>query len=112
VGVILLKIQGETPVVGSTSHRRMQETERHLEQLIRHCGLQSVRNSYGTHEATFSHVEIREKCGINYLKSKTHFFSLKRREKTEVLRGYCRDRVLKNICWVLSLVQGYFVVRE
>ena len=110
MGVIPLKIQGEMPAVGSASHRRMQGTERRLEQLMRHRGLRSIKNSYGTHEATFSRVKIREKHGINYPKSKPHFFSSDRREKTEVLRGYCRDRGPKNIGWALGLVQGHFAV--
>ena len=39
VGVILLKIWGETPAVGSTSHRRMRGTKHCLEYLMKHCGL-------------------------------------------------------------------------
>ena len=104
MGVIPLKIQGEMPAVGSTSHHRMHGIERCLEQLMRHRGLRSVRNTYGTRKATFSHVEIREKRGISYPKSKPHFFSLDRREKTGVLRGYCRDKGPKNIYWALGLV--------
>ena len=98
MGVIPLKFQGEAPAVGSTSHRRMQGIECRLEQLMRHRGLRSFRNSYGTCEATFSHMEIREKCGINYPNSKPHFFSSDGREKTGVLKGYCRAKGPKNIC--------------
>ena len=102
MGDIPLKIQGEMSAVGSISHRRIQVTEHRLEQLMRHRGLRSVRNSYRTHEETFSRVEIREKRGVNYPKSKHHFFSLGRREKTGVLRGYCKNKGPKNICWALS----------
>ena len=111
MGVIPLKIQGEIPTVGSTSHRRMQGIKHRLQQLMRHRKLRSVRNNFETREATFSLVEIREKCGINYPKSKPHFFSSDRREKTGVLRGYCRDKEPNNICWALGLVRGHFAVR-
>ena len=75
MGVILRKIQGEMPGVRFTSHRKMQGTKRRLEHLMRHRGLRSIRNSYGTRETTFSHVGIKETYGINYTKSKPHFFS-------------------------------------
>ena len=39
VGVIPLEFQGEMPAVGSTSHRRIWGTERHLKHLMRRCGL-------------------------------------------------------------------------
>ena len=104
MGVIPLKIQGEMLAIGSTSHHKMQGTKRRLEHLMRHRGLRSVRNSYGTHKATFSSVEIKETYGINYPKSKPRFFSLDRREKTEVLRGYCRVKGSKNACWALGHV--------
>ena len=110
MGVISLKIQGEMLAIGSTSHHKMQGTKRRLEHLMRHRGLRSVRNTYGTRKATFSHVEIREKRGISYPKSKPHFFSLDRREKTGVLKGYYRDKGPKNICWALGLVQGHFAI--
>jgi len=77
VGVIPLKIRGEMPAVGSTSHRKMQGTKCLLGHLMRHRGLRSVRNNYGTREATFSRVEIKETYGINYPKSKPHFFLLR-----------------------------------
>ena len=110
MGVIPLKIQEKMPAAESESYRRMQGTEHRLEQLIRHCGPRSVRNSYETHKVTFSHMEIREKRGINYPKSKLHFFSLDRKEKIGVLRGYFRDKGPKNICWDLGLVRGHFAV--
>ena len=112
MGVIPLKIQAEMLVPGLASHHRMQGTERRLDQLMRYRGLQSVKNNYGTCKATFSPVEIKETYGFNYPKSKPHFFSLDKREKTEVLRGYCRDKGPKNICWALGLVRGHFVVRR
>ena len=84
--------------IGSASHHRMQGTECPLKQLIRHRGLRSVRNNYGARETTFSLIEIRENRGISYPKSKPHFFSLDRREKTRVLKGYYRDKGPKNIC--------------
>ena len=59
MGVIPLKIQGEMLAIGSTSHRRMHGIERCLEQLVRHRGLRSVKNSYRTRKVTFSRVEIR-----------------------------------------------------
>ena len=83
MGVIPLKIQEEMPAVESTSHRKMQGTMRHLEHLMRHCGLQSVGNNYGTHEATFSRVEIKGTYGIYFSNVKTPFFSLDRRRKPE-----------------------------
>ena len=104
MGVIPLKIQAEMLVLGLASHHRMQGTDRRLDQLMRYRGLQSVKNNYGIREATFSRVEISEKRGISYPKSKPHFLSLDRREKTGVLRGYCRDKGPKNICWALGLV--------
>jgi len=107
VGVIPLKIQGEMPAIGSTSHHKMQGTKRRLEHLMRHRGLRSVRNSYGTRKATFSSVEIKETYVINYPKSKPNFFSSNKKEKIGVLRGYCRDEGPKNICWALCLVRGH-----
>ena len=105
MGVIPLKIRGEMPAVGFTSHHKMQGTKRRLEHLMGHCRLRSVRNSYGTREAAFSRVEIKETYGINYPKSKSHFFSPRtRREKARVLRDYYRDKEPKNISWVLGLV--------
>ena len=54
----------------------------------------------------------QETYGINYPKSKTPFFSPQiRRKKTGVLRGCCRDKGPKNICWALGLVQEEFVVQ-
>ena len=73
MGVILLKIQEEMLTVGSTSHRKMQGTECYLEYLMRHRGLRSVRNSYGTCEAILSCVKIKETNGFNSPKSKSHF---------------------------------------
>ena len=67
--------------VGSTSRRRIQRAERRLEYLMRHRGLRSVRNSYGTCEVTFSHVEIKGTCGIYYSNIKTPFFYSDRRGK-------------------------------
>ena len=96
MGVIPLKIRGEMPAIGSTSHCKLQGTKCRLEHLMRHHGLRSVRNSYETYRAIFSLVEIKETYGINYPKSKPHFFSSDRRGKTEVLRGYCR-RVIVGI---------------
>jgi len=92
-------------VVGSTSHRRMQGTRHRLEHLMRCRGLRSVKNSYGTHEVTFSRMEIKETYGFTYPKSKPHFFSLDKREKTGVLRDYCRVDRSKNICWALGFVR-------
>ena len=66
VGDIPLKIWGEMPAVGSTSHRKMQGTKCCLEHLMRHHGLQSIRNNYGTREATFPCVEIKEVYEISY----------------------------------------------
>ena len=83
VGVIPLKIQGEMPAVGSTSYRKMQGTKCRLEHLMRHRGLQSVRNNYGTHEATFSRVEIKGTYGIYFSNVKTPLFSSNRRRKPE-----------------------------
>ena len=80
MGVIPLKFQGEMPAVGSTSHHRIRETERRLEHLMRYCGLQSIRNSYGTYETTLSHVEI---CGIYFPNIKTPLFSSDREGKLE-----------------------------
>jgi len=87
VGVILLKIQGKMLAVGSTSHYRMHGTKRLLEQLMRHRGLRSVKNSYETHEATFLRVKIRKMYGINYPKSKPHFFSSDKRGKKWSFEG-------------------------
>jgi len=100
------------PVEGSTSHYKMQGTKRHLQHLMRRRRLWSVRNSYETREATFSHVEIKETYGFNYPESKPHFFSSDEREKTGVLRDYCKVNGSKNICWVLGLVQGCLVIRR
>ena len=91
--VIPLKIQGEISAVGSISHRRIREAKRHLEHLMRHCGLQSVRNSYGTREAPFSYVEIKGTCGIYYANIKTSFFSWNRRGKPEFLVAIVRTQV-------------------
>ena len=86
MGVILLKIRGKMPAVGSTSHRKMQGTKRRLEHLMRHRGLRSFRNSYRTREVTFSRVEIKETYRINHPLSKSHFFSPRTRgEKLEFL---------------------------
>jgi len=82
----------------------MQGTKHRLEHLMRHRGLQSIRNSYRTCDVIFSRAEIKETYGINYPKSKPHFFSSDGRGKTGVLRGYCRDKGPKNICWTLGLV--------
>ena len=112
MGVIPLKIQREMPAIGSISHHKMQGTKHRLEHLMRHRGLRNVRNSYETRKATFSSVEIKETYVINYPKSKPHFFSSDKKEKTGVLRGYCRDEGPKNICWALGLVRGHFVVRR
>ena len=49
--------------------------------------------------------------GLIIQNQKPHFFSLDRREKIGVLRGYCRDKGPKNICWALGLVQEQFVVQ-
>ena len=111
MGVIPLKIQGKMLAVGSTSHHRMQGTKRLLEQLMRHRGLRSVRNSYETHEATFLRVKIRKMYGINYPKSKPHFFSSDKRGKNGVLRGYYKDKGPRNICWALCLVREHFAIR-
>ena len=104
MGVIPFKIREEMLAVGSTSHRKMQGTKCHLEHLMKHCGLRNVKNNYGTRKVTFSRVEIKETYGINYPKSKPHFFSSDKSEKIGVLRGYCRDEGPKNICWALGLV--------
>ena len=85
MGVIPLKIQREMPAVGSTSYRKMQGTKCRLEHLMRHRGLQSVRNNYGTHEATFSRVEIKGTYGIYFSNIKTPLFSSNRRRKPEFL---------------------------
>ena len=74
MGVIPLKIRGEIPAVGFTSHRKMQGTKRRLEHLMGHHGLRSIKNSYKTREPAFSRVEIKETYGINYPKSKSLFF--------------------------------------
>ena len=71
--VISPKIQGETPAVDSTSHRRMQGTKCRLKHLMRNRELRSVRNSYETSEEMLSRVEIRETNGVNSPKSKPHF---------------------------------------
>ena len=55
-------------------------------------------------------MEIKETYGFNYPESKPHFFSSDKREKTEVLRGYCRVDGSKNICWAFNLVRGRLVV--
>ena len=98
MGVIPLKIRGEMPAIRSTSHCKLQGTKCRLEHLMRHHGLRSVRNSYGTHRAIFSRVEIKETYGISYPTSKPHFFSSNNRRKAKFLRGYCRDKGPKNIC--------------
>ena len=87
MGVILLKIQGEMPAVRFTSHHKMQGTKRRLEHLMRHRGLQSIRNSYGTCETTFSLVGIKETYGIYYPKSKPHFFLLEQVGKNRGFEG-------------------------
>ena len=87
MGVILLKIQREMPALGSASHHRMRGIERCLEQLMRHRGLRNIRSSYGTRDATFSHVKIREKHGINYPKSKPHFFLLGQKGENQGFEG-------------------------
>ena len=73
MGVIPLKIRGEMPTVGFTSHHKMQGTKRRLEHLMRHHELRSIRNNYGTSEAMLSCVEIKETNGFNSPKSKPHF---------------------------------------
>ena len=83
MGVIPLKIRGEMPTVGFTSHHKMQGTKRRLEHLMGHCRLRSVRNSYGTRETTFSRVEINETCWIYYSNIKTPIFSLDKKRKLE-----------------------------
>ena len=98
MGVIPPKIRGEMPAIGYASHCRMQGTKRHLEHLMRRRGLRSVRNSYWTCEATFLRVEIKETYEFNYPKSKPHFSSSDKGEKTEVLRGYRKVEGPKNIC--------------
>ena len=85
--VIPLKIQGEMLAVRSTSHHKMYGTKCCLEHLMRHHGLRSVRNSYRTCEATFSHVEIKKHMGLIIQNQKPHFFSLDRREKNRSFKG-------------------------
>ena len=104
MGVISLKIQGEMLAVESTSHRKMQGTKRYLEQLMRHRRLRSVKNSYGTREATFSRVEIKGTYGIYYSNIKTPFFSSDRRGKPEFLGAIVGIRVPKIYVgpWALS----------
>ena len=77
MGVIPLKIQREMPAIGSISHHKMQGTKHRLEHLMRHRGLQSIRNSYRTCDVTFSRAKIKETYGISYPKSKPHFFLLR-----------------------------------
>ena len=103
MGVIPLKIQGGMSTIGSTSHSKMQGTKHHLEHLMRHRGLRSITNNYETCEAILSHVEIIETNGFNSPKSKPHFFSSDKRGKTEVFRGYCRDKGPRGIYWALGL---------
>ena len=74
MGVIPLKIRGEMPAVGFTSYNKMHGIKRHLEHLMGHHRLRSIRNNYRTNETAFSHVEIKETYGINYPKSKSLFF--------------------------------------
>ena len=81
VGVIPLKILGEMPAIGSTSHRRIQEIGRHLAHLMRHRELQSVRNGYGTREKTLSRVEIKGTRGIYFSNIKTPLFSSDKKVK-------------------------------
>ena len=69
---------------------------------MRHRGLQSVKNSYGTSEAMLSHVETRETNGFSSPKSKPHF-SPRIRGENQNLRGYIRDNGLKSMCWALAL---------
>ena len=78
---------------------------------MRHHGLRSVGNNYGTCKEIFSRVEIREMYGIVIQSQKSIFFSSDRREKIGVLRGCCRDKGSKNICWALGLVRGHFAIR-
>ena len=58
---------------GMTANETSRGIKRCLEHLMRHRGLQSVKNSYGTSEAMLSHVETRETNGFNSPKSKPHF---------------------------------------
>ena len=98
-------------IVGSASDCRMQGTKHRLEHLMRLRRLRSLKNNYGTCKATFSLVEIKETYGFNYPKSKPHFFSLDKREKMGVLRGYCKVEESKIICWALGLFRGRLVVQ-
>ena len=110
VGFISLKIQGEMLAVESTSHRKMKGTKRYLEQLMRHRRLRSVKNSYGTREATFSCVEIKGTYGIYYSNIKTPYFYSNRRGKLKFWRVIVGTSI--NIYWALGLVRGDSVVRE
>jgi len=87
MGVIPLKIRGKMSAIGSTFHHKIQETKCRLEHLMRHRGLRSIRNTYGTREATFSRVKIKETYGINYPKSKPHFFLLGQEGKNRSFEG-------------------------
>ena len=51
---------------------------------------QSVRNNYGVHKTTLTCVQIKGQNNINSSTIKTPLFSSDEREKTGVLRGYCR----------------------
>ena len=103
VGVIPLKFQGEMPVVGSTSHCRIRGIVCHLEHLMRHYGLWSVRSSYGTRKMALSRVEIKETCGIYFLNIKTPLFSSDKKRKPEFWRAIMGTRVQIYIGpWALS----------
>ena len=85
------KILGEISSVRLASHRWMWGTSCHLEQLMTPHGLRSVSDNYEARKTTFPHMRINELVSLISWKSKPQFFSLDEREKTEVLRGYCKD---------------------
>ena len=67
------------------------------------CGLRNIKSNYGARKTVVSHVcESENQVKLICNKSKPHFFSSNEREKTGVLRGYCRDKSPKE-----ELLLGY-----
>ena len=90
MGVIPFQTPGEISTVRSTLHCWMWGKKRCLEQLMKPRRPQSVKNNYGVHKMTLTRVQIKGQNNINAWTIKTPLFSSDEREKTGVLRGYCR----------------------
>ena len=69
---------------------------------MRHCGLRSIKNSFGTREVTFTCGNQRNMWDLLF-KHQNPIFLLGWEEKTGILRDDCRDNGPKNICWALTL---------